>query len=572
MRSALCPFILASLTLLLGGCGGEKKDRFYKGVLGDLSYVCTTKGDEIYIVDCRKSATGDLVIPEIIDGKPVTRIGKTAFRRCSSLTSITIPDSVTKTYDYPNILNSFEQLSLQDCINLTAIEVSAGNPTITSVDGVLFSKDQTTLYIYPEGKNDAAYTIPNNVTRIATGAFFQCSNLKNITIPESITSIGEWAFQDCTNLESVTIPDGVTNIGEDLFFRCKNLKTVRLGDGVTSIGLGSFCYCISLERITLPDKLEKIGKKAFLYCTSLTDITIPDSVTSIEKSAFDNCESLTHITIPDGVTSIESSTFNSCSSLTSVTIGDSVTSIGERAFSYCRSLPKITIPEKVSFVGAFAFDGCDSLTTVTFLGDTPKIKEYVFDRGVTIYRRPDAKGWGSTFRGSTVKLFDEAPSEKPIVATPPAKTGKKFPSSTKELMFGSNPVVTDKDKAFWEAAKSGNLEAVQRLLSEGVDVDIYGSTVGVDFGCTALFWAAKHNHKEVVQFLLEKDAYIDAGAGMGGAPLHIAAYEGHSEIVELLISEGANAEAKTGDGKTVIDFANEEIAALIRKTIEEKQK
>ena len=116
------------------------------------------------------------------------------------------------------------------------------------------------------------------------------------------------------------------------------------------------------------------------------------------------------------------------------------------------------------------------------------------------------------------------------------------------------------------------MEVVQRLLSEGVNVDIYGSTVGVDFGCTALFWAAKHNHKEVVQFLLEKDAYIDAGTGMGGAPLHIAAYEGHSEIVKLLISQGANAEAKTAQGETVFDFANEEIAALIRKSIEEKQK
>ena len=169
-----------------------------------------------------------------------------------------------------------------------------------------------------------------------------------------------------------------------------------------------------------------------------------------------------------------------------------------------------------------------------------------------------------------IEMLNQASEQ--IAAGPKASKGKKgFPSSTKEIMFGSNPVVTEKDKAFWEAAKSGNLEAVQSLLGEGVDVDIYGSTVGVDFGCTALFWAAKHNHKEVVQFLLDKDAYIDAGAGMGGAPLHIAAYEGHSEIVELLISEGANAEAKTGDGKTVLDFANEEIATLINKRVDEKK-
>ena len=270
-----------------------------------------------------------------------------------------------------------------------------------------------------------------------------------------------------------------------------------------------------------------IGDKAFAFCTSLTSITIPDSVTSIGASAF-----------------------RSCTALTSITIGNRVTSIGKRAFS-----------------------GCSSLTTITFLGNKPKVGRLALTGcPAIIYRSPESKGWGNTLGGATVKLIDEAPSEKSIAATPPATTDKKFPSSFKDVVFGSNPVVTDKDKAFWEAAKSGNLEVVQRLLGEGVNVDIYGSTILDYFGCTALFWAAKHNHKKVVQFLLEKNAYIDAGAGMGGTPLHIAAYEGHSEIVELLISEGANTEAKTGDGDTVFDFANEEIAALIRKSIEEKQK
>ena len=258
--------------------------------------------------------------------------------------------------------------------------------------------------------------------------------------------------------------------------------------------------------------------------------------------------------------------------LESIVIPNSITSIGRFAFINCVGLTNISIPDSVTRIGERAFEGCANLTAVTFLGDAPKVENNAFKYSSSIiYRKPEAKGWGDTFGDRPVKLIGEAPSEKPIADTAQAKSGKKFPSSTKELMFGSNPVVTDKDKAFWEAAKSGNLEVVQRLLSEGVDVDIYGSTVGVDFGCTALFWAAKHNHKEVAQFLLDKEAYIDAGAGMGGSPLHRAAYEGHSEIVELLISEGANAEAKTGDGKTVLDFANEEIARLIRKSIDEKK-
>jgi hypothetical protein len=345
------------------------------------------------------------------------------------------------------------------------------------------------------------------------------------------------------------------------------------GKPVTSILDNAFFNCSSLTNITIPDSVTSIGKGAFNNCSSLTSITIPDSVTSIGGSAFLECTNLTSITIGNGVTSIGDYAFGHFSSLTSITIGDGVTSIGDYAFSHCSSLRSITVPEKVTVIGMSAFQHCRSLTTVTFLGNEPKVgRGALYFCPAIIYRSPESKGWGDTFGGATVKLIGEAPSEKPIAATQPAKTGKKFPSSTKELMFGSNPVVTDKDKAFWESAKSGNLEAVQRLLSEGVDVDIYGSTIGVDFGCTALFWAAKHNHKKVVQFLLEKDAYIDAGAGMGGAPLHIAAYEGHSEIVKLLISQGANAEAKTGEGETVFDFANEEIAALIRKSIEEKQK
>ena len=365
----------------------------------------------------------------------------------------------------------------------------------------------------------------------------------------------------------------VTSIGEFAFCFCSALTSITIPDGVTSIERHAFENCTSLTSITMPDSVTSIEDGTFRDCTSLTSITIPDSVTSIGGWSFRDCTSLKSITIPDSVTSIGGLSFRDCTSLTSITIGNGVTSIGIYAFSGCSSLTSITIPDSVTSIENSAFSGCSSLRAVTFLGDAPKAGQRVFSLSPSIiYRNPEAKGWGETFGGATVKLIGETSSERPIASTPAAKTDKKFPSSTKEVMFGSNPVVKDKDKAFWAAAKSGNLEAMRRLLGEGVDVNIYGSTIGVDFGCTALFWAAKHNHIKVVQFLLERDAYIDAGAGIGGAPLHIAAYEGHSEIVKLLISEGANAEAKTGDGKTVFDFANEEIAALIRKSIEEKQK
>ena len=203
-----------------------------------------------------------------------------------------------------------------------------------------------------------------------------------------VTSIGDRAFQKCTSLTSATIPDSVT-----------------------SIGVGAFNTC-SLTSITFGEKtqLTSIGGDAFSNCRNLTSITIPDSVTSIGTRTFEGCSRLTSITIPDSVTSIGYGAFRDCRSLMSITIPDSVTSIEFRAFDRCRSLTSITIPDGVTSIGDNTFKECSSLTAVTFLGDAPKAGEEVFEKSSpTIYRKPEAKGWGDTFGGRPVKLISEKP-------------------------------------------------------------------------------------------------------------------------------------------------------------------
>ena len=203
---------------------------------------------------------GAVTIPDTIDGLPVTSIGGLAFFSCTSLTYITIPDSVTSIED-----NAFES-----CTNLTGITFSTASPAL----------DRTRL--------------------------FQCISLTSITIPDSVTNIGGWVFAHCYNLTSVTIRNNVTNIGTQAFNWCTNLASVTIGNSLTSIGTWAFNSCISLTNVTIPNSVTSIGDDAFYDCSSLTRVTISDSVTNIGQYSFFGCSSLTSITIPGSVTSLGS--------------------------------------------------------------------------------------------------------------------------------------------------------------------------------------------------------------------------------------------------------------------------
>ncbi len=362
------------------------------------------------------NGVGELVVYGVLKNIPTE-----AFCMCSTLTSITIPDSVT----------TIRERAFGGCDSLTAFygKFASEDNRCLIIDGILKA-------FAPAGLT--TYTIPNSVTAIGVGAFHSCFALISINIPNSVTSIGNYAFYWCEALKSVTIPNSVTEIGDYAFNSCSALKSITIPNSVTKIGSYAFRSCTTLTSVTIPNSVTEIGKYAFYYCQALKEvyckpttpptgggdmfrnnasgrkICVPTVSVDAYKAAsywsdyadvitaydFENdcivevqpsneiwyTSSTGNIVTPyatnvfsativsntyengkgiikfnGNITSIGGYAFQNCSALASVTIPNSVTSIGYEAFMYCSALESVTIPDSVTEIGDFAFYQCYKL-------------------------------------------------------------------------------------------------------------------------------------------------------------------------------------------------------------------
>ena len=442
----------------------DAADSFTEGYFTYSIYEDETGNKVAYITDCNHAIPEDVVIPSTLGGYPVTAISQWVFFDFIGLKSVTIPASVTGTFndDFENYYREIYPV-FGGCTSLTAINVDGNNTKYKSVDGVLYSKDMKTLLAYPAGKTNASYTIPDGVTLINSYAFYDCTSLKEVTIPNSVTEIGDSAFLGCKSMTKVTLPDSVTKIGYGAFSGCTSLKEIAIPNSVTEIGNYAFLGCTSLTKVTIPNSVTEIGYSAFEGCTSLTSVTLPDSA-EIGTSAFSGCTSLKEITLPAGVSSIYyyCYIFSDCISLTAInvdenntdcksvdgvlfskdmktlwiypagktntsyTIPDSVTKIDRYAFSGCTSLKEVTIPDSVTVISDTAFRGCTSLTAINVYEYN---MDYISVDGVlfhlwkgqclaypagktnTSYTIPDSVTWTDdfdSFTGSVTEISDYA--------------------------------------------------------------------------------------------------------------------------------------------------------------------
>ena len=294
-------------------------------------------------------AQGDLTVPGVLGGYPVTAIGRNAFESCYQLTSIVLPSSV-----------------------LTIGEHAFYGTGLTSVE-------------LPEGLSD-----------ICSWAFCNCPQLAEVKIPSSVTSIGVRAFMSCAVLRNFVVSASnltyaavggflLTRDGKRLL-RGPSVEEANVPGGVEQIDEFAFSGCAELVRVTIPASVEVIGEGAFSNCSGLTDIRVEEgnlgfkSVDSFLLSAdggmlLQYFGGETAVRVPEGVISLDTESFAYNRKLTSVRLPDSVTTIRDQAFWGCSNLAAISLPSNLTTVAYGIFVFCGRLSTVYVApGDAERIK------------------------------------------------------------------------------------------------------------------------------------------------------------------------------------------------------
>lgn len=348
--------------------------------------------------DCT-ALQGELVLPD-----SVITVEHSAFKNARQITSIVFGENLA----YLNVNGYSDHAVFSGCTSLEKITFMGMTPPVfTNIGDALHTMSGLKHMIIPQGTYESYFIalgdglpsqirlaesgaedfsiegtrltayfgdasvvqVPEGVTAIGAGAFYNHAQLEQVTLPDSVEVIGEKAFKGCKSLKKADLGTGLKEIQKFAFYGCSNLtQKLVLPFAMTKLGENAFSGCTGISGLKLPEGLTEIGGAAFYNCTGIAgELDLPDSIVKIGSSAFYNCVGLTgSLRIPAGAETIESSAFSSCSGLKgSLSIPSGVKSIYEYAFSDCSGLTgSLNLPDSITYIGNAAFNGCSGFTSL----------------------------------------------------------------------------------------------------------------------------------------------------------------------------------------------------------------
>ena len=403
----------------------------FADVFGDFEYNINSDSVSVTITSYTGS-DNSITIPEKINiGEveyPVTQIGFAAFAGKSSITSVTLPNSITHigiaafagtSLNHITIPSSVVSIDNQafDSTHLTSVTIP---DSVTFVGVAVFPNTVESLVIgsgikeinqriMPEYSNLTSLIFSEGLEKIGDAVFYGAPSLTSIIIPPTVTYLGHSAFGGSA-ITSIIIPDSVTFLGSMVF--PDTLESITIGRGIKNI-VGGFGFYPNIETINFSDELEIIEGGAFRG-TRVTSIVIPDSVQKITGSAFSESKNLT-----------------------SVDLGEGVREISYYAFGGT-ALTRVVIPESVTNLGDNSFADIDSLSEVYFKGNAPStVGEDPFGLlynetapVITVYYYEGKTGFGSTWNGHNAVMLPKPTVVNLDVSSVETKTVKLNASLT----------------------------------------------------------------------------------------------------------------------------------------------
>lgn len=355
-------------------------------------------------------STSVIVIPNTIGEQPVVSIASGAFQNCTSVTDITLPDTVSsigenafngcirlKSINMPSALTSIGANAFAGCSVLPIVYLGSN---VTTVGANAF-QDCPDLVLVLAGSDsswgsykDATTTVYTGVTAANYGVLengihyilkassaaivrYTFTNTNIINIPATIstkpvTAIGKYAFYEAANIKQISIPSSVTSLGDNAFAECTGVEKLTYNAPAVS-DLSPTANVMQNIGTTAPFGLSlRIGNSvtalpAYLFynCSAITSVTMGENVQSLGKYLFYGCEGIPSIALGNQITVLPDHLFYGCSRLETVTYSDNVTSFGKYLFYGCERLTSVSIPSAITALPESVFYNCKSLKTLT---------------------------------------------------------------------------------------------------------------------------------------------------------------------------------------------------------------